>query len=580
MPSGRSTRSATPEARRAIRGALADASARGPAPGRRGASGIRGDREALAGVWPPAERSRRRPSAARRPSRWASSAIPPPVPSLMAALGDSDPFAAWSIRQAIRRLGRLGRGGPGRRPARRPPARGRPEADRRGLGRRRGPGPDEALRRTDTPACGRGSSPTWPASTGSTRSGRAMVRHEPAGRPGPRRRPGTGTAEGMTGGRRGLPGALADRDPAVRRRRSPAWPGSGPDAARCSAIAPGDRRPTRATWRRWPRRWACSAMPVGPDPGDPVLGRRGRRPESVRAAALDALGNARRSRSLCARLSLVYDPKAPPTAGRRGALPGLGRGGVLPPNDLAGFPGARRPRRSGPRRCGLNARRPLPDESQAGGPRPPRRPGPRGPRRGDRGGRRASDAARRSRGSSPSGRLRTRSRPRRSRPWPRCPTPRPCRSTWPRSATATPRLRRTADPPCWRSATASAAGSRQRRGRASSTGPAALALERVLARFQPILDWRVIGPFPRTTPQVFVGEPFDRLRPDATSAPRGGPIAWAPRKADAGDRARRTSTTSRRGRATAAGSATTPTARPTSAPSATPRSTPTAMVPA
>ena len=36
--------------------------------------------------------------------------------------------------------------------------------------------------------------------------------------------------------------------------------------------------------------------------------------------------------------------------------------------------------------------------------------------------------------------------------------------------------------------------------------PATLSLERVLARFEPIRDWRVIGPFPRTTASVFVGE--------------------------------------------------------------------------
>ena len=34
-----------------------------------------------------------------------------------------------------------------------------------------------------------------------------------------------------------------------------------------------------------------------------------------------------------------------------------------------------------------------------------------------------------------------------------------------------------------------------------------LTLERVLARFEPIRDWRVIGPFPRTTASEFIGEP-------------------------------------------------------------------------
>jgi putative heme-binding domain-containing protein len=63
------------------------------------------------------------------------------------------------------------------------------------------------------------------------------------------------------------------------------------------------------------------------------------------------------------------------------------------------------------------------------------------------------------------------------------------------------------------------------------SGPAALALERVLTRFQPVTDWKVIGPFPRTTAQVFIGErTIDFSRSHAGA--EGKPIAWAPRKAD------------------------------------------------
>ena len=35
------------------------------------------------------------------------------------------------------------------------------------------------------------------------------------------------------------------------------------------------------------------------------------------------------------------------------------------------------------------------------------------------------------------------------------------------------------------------------------TGPAALAVERILARFQPVTEWKLIGPFPTNTPPMF-----------------------------------------------------------------------------
>ena len=42
--------------------------------------------------------------------------------------------------------------------------------------------------------------------------------------------------------------------------------------------------------------------------------------------------------------------------------------------------------------------------------------------------------------------------------------------------------------------------------RSPADAAVAASLERVLTRFEPIREWRVIGPFPRTTPQVFLGE--------------------------------------------------------------------------
>ena len=96
----------------------------------------------------------------------------------------------------------------------------------------------------------------------------------------------------------------------------------------------------------------------------------------------------------------------------------------------------------------------------------------------------------------------------------------------------------------------------------------------MLARFEPIRDWRVIGPFPRTTAQIFIGRAVDRFHQVAYRR-RGpaGQVGAAPGRP--GDRPRRPDDF-KRGPAIAADSATTTAALPTLAPSATPRSRPTA----
>jgi putative heme-binding domain-containing protein len=77
------------------------------------------------------------------------------------------------------------------------------------------------------------------------------------------------------------------------------------------------------------------------------------------------------------------------------------------------------------------------------------------------------------------------------------------------------------------------AGSLESKLRAGAIPPPALeAVERVLTRFQPISDWRVIGPFPRTTAAVFFGErsiDFSLIHTGAS----GVPVRWQPLKADA-----------------------------------------------
>lgn len=63
------------------------------------------------------------------------------------------------------------------------------------------------------------------------------------------------------------------------------------------------------------------------------------------------------------------------------------------------------------------------------------------------------------------------------------------------------------------------------------TSGAAVALERILARFRPITGWKVIGPFARTTAQVFIGERSIDLD-QSHSGVEGRSIRWADRPAD------------------------------------------------
>lgn len=62
-------------------------------------------------------------------------------------------------------------------------------------------------------------------------------------------------------------------------------------------------------------------------------------------------------------------------------------------------------------------------------------------------------------------------------------------------------------------------------------GPAAMALERILATYEPITSWKVIGPFARTTAQVFVGEASIDFSKQHGGV-EGRPIRWHDRKAD------------------------------------------------
>ena len=71
--------------------------------------------------------------------------------------------------------------------------------------------------------------------------------------------------------------------------------------------------------------------------------------------------------------------------------------------------------------------------------------------------------------------------------------------------------------------------SRARAGQFS--GPSALAVERVLAQFRPVTEWKVIGPFPRNTPPMF-DDPASIDFARSYVGAGGQPVAWTSRRGD------------------------------------------------
>ncbi len=89
--------------------------------------------------------------------------------------------------------------------------------------------------------------------------------------------------------------------------------------------------------------------------GDP------RRDEPVRMASLAALGQFRDAQSLRARLSLIYDEKAPPSL-VAAALPYIARTGFLPPNELGSFMESQAPEIRASALLSLNVKKALPPD--------------------------------------------------------------------------------------------------------------------------------------------------------------------------------------------------------------------------
>jgi len=449
-------------------------------------------------------------------------------PALMAHLGDSDKFAAWSVREAIRKLGAWDR----------PSLVAALLDDRRresalilmedawvvpvvdalidGYGTLESP-----LVRARVVSILAGLYRRYPEWSGN------WFGTNPLGGQFPQKTRDW-QPEGMTAVLRGLAKALSDRDPEVRLQ---AIVGLGLVGAKAAPIL-------------------RAALPAEPDPGDQaaiiralgvlndfpsvvslatLLNAPGRSPK-VQAAALDALARFRGPQSLGARFAFVYGPTSPPDLIAR-ALGPLSREGALPINDLAGFLNHPQAAVRAAALMSMNIKKSLPDDvkvmvlDRLADPDPDVRKAAalavvplriqeavpklitiaQGAREDDR-----LDAVVALCGL-------------------------PDARAFPIYLDALNHR----DPQIRRAAESALASIRDRVQNELETairsgthsGPSGLALERLLARFTPLIDWKVIGPFPRTTAQVFLGEPSIDFGHSHAGA-EGRVISWTDKQGD------------------------------------------------
>jgi putative heme-binding domain-containing protein len=320
----------TPAARQAIRSSLADLDADVRLQAAR-SSGIRRDREALPAL---ASALRDPVPAVRREAAIAMGKLGEPSSGLYAALGDADPFAAWSIRRAIRVLGVWDL-----------PALTTALADPK----RR----EDALKLADeswsipavralSATLEASSDPAWKARVVSALAGNYRRYPEWSGRwfgtnpvagamP---RKSVDWDAEGMNAVLLGLVKGVRDVDPLVRRQAIGGLIGVGERAApllRVKLDQESDPINLSATARALGMLGDSQAIPaLGKLLLDPA------KPVEARVESLDALASMNGRQAFNARLSLTYDSKAPDELIAR-ALPALGRSRALPANDLLGF---------------------------------------------------------------------------------------------------------------------------------------------------------------------------------------------------------------------------------------------------
>ena len=514
----------TPEARLAIRSSLAD-----PDPNVRlqaaRSSGIRRDLEAI-----PALGSALRDAdpAVRREAAIALGKLGDPKagPSLYEALGDPDAFASWSIRRAIRTLGAW---------------------DLAALSialadpRRR----EETLKLADeswsipaiqalSASLAASSDPSWKARVvaalaGNYRrypawSGRWFGTNPLAGAM-PRKSVDWDT-QGMNAVLVGLVKGLRDADPMVRRQAVVGLIGVGERASPLLRVEL-DRESD-------PVNLAATARALG-SLGDakavPSLGKLlmdASRPVELRVVVLDALAALNSPHALNARLMLAYDSNAPAELIAR-ALPALGRGRVLPSNDLAGFLDHKSDAVRAAALAAFPTGKPLPVDIRASFLA----------RLGD-----PSEVVRKAaivavaehklRDAIPrlvaiAGEDSTRAEA--TRALSEMPDPRAFPAYVAALSDRDPDLRKAGESALLAIRDDAGADLESMAKRGKFVGPSALAVERVLTRFAPLTDWRVIGPFPRTTAQVFLDS--SAIDFDGKSAGvEGRPIAWQARRAD------------------------------------------------
>ena len=322
----------TPAARLAIRSRLADPDADVRVQAIR-SSGIRRDREAR----PALASSLRDPlPAVRREAAIALGRLGDPSagPPLYEALGEADPFAAWSIRRAIRALNAWDL-------ASISAALADPSRREGALKLADESWSLSAVRALSGSLVG-SNDPSWKARVVAALAGNYRRYPEWSGRwfgtnplagamP---RKTVDWDPEGMNAVLIGLVKGLGDPDPVVRRQAIGALIGVG---GRASPLL-------RVELEREsdPLNLALTARALGSladARAVPTLGKLlldSARPLEVRSSALDALSSLNSPQALNARLMLAYDRKAPDELIAR-ALPGLGRARALPANDLAGF---------------------------------------------------------------------------------------------------------------------------------------------------------------------------------------------------------------------------------------------------
>jgi putative heme-binding domain-containing protein len=514
------------DARRAIGSVLTDASAKVRLQAARSV-GIRGDAAFLPGV---VRLLGDRDAAVRREAAIAAGRLGnrAVAPALYAALGDADVATAWSVRQAIRRLNAWDK-----------PSLVEALLDDRRL--------EAALRLTDeawavpavealTEALGRTSSPAVRGRIVANLAGQVGRYPEWSGQwfgtnplagPFPRKT-AAWSPEGVKAVEAGLALGLVDGDSAVRFQAIVGLSQLGTSAARLlrtALIKEAD-----------PANQAVLAEILGrlSDPlatpilialvNDPA------RTDTVRSSALDALARARDRQSLSARLRLIYDPMAPADLVAR-ALPDAARMGYLPPNDLAAFLDHQAPSVRAAAVLSLNVKEALPAEIQQalleklGDPAAEVR-----------------EAAMMAvvplqlRAAVPrllalAGDSRSPDRPAAIEALCGLPDPRALNVYLAAIQDQNPRLRKGSELALLAIRDRTATELRSALASGDISEPAALILERVLARFETVRSWRVIGPFPRATPALYFGEPSI----DFTQARKGllgRSIVWVRRDAE------------------------------------------------